>query len=367
MSEGTGRTQSRDARDVTPLDIVLEIGKELHSINALHTLSSLSLLSKSTYVLLSPILYRDLTIDGPRSDSLFDMVGQGDGDESSRDGDESSDRGEEKGDDVFFSSRVERRIWVMGYTETLYIRHFPSELVGETFERCLSITPKSLTNPVSQAGTERTLFFPRIQKVEIGPYATDVIRTYAPKDYTLPHIPPFLDTIARISHPTTLIIHFKKRPFDINCNEGGNGSYNFVNRLNHLRTIWTSLETLQVYGPVAQVLPSFPGVQNIYHFTSSEMDTGVHWTFRAWQVLGAIKNVFRPGLSGREALDGTSWRFCNPQGHVLASCKDGSRREDVPLLIWDHLAGALHRELPLRAGLGEKSVEEVMSRVSFVG
>ena len=380
-------------RDPTPLDVIGRIATYLHTDDARATLASLTAVNKATYVLLLPLLYSSLLVSS-RSLALFDL--------RSLDAVDSPDlldtvqRAFHEGT-LFDPKSPARKIAALNSVQSMTIRNFPDEVKMRRYRLTAKLlamaseagSSSSASSTPSQSMQSKHLLFPNLSTVTIEPYAMDALRTFTPETYDKPHSPAFLEALSLSSVPETLNLSFRVAPshrWEEHCSATSSGAYNLVSRLNtlHASTAWSSLRHLNVSGIVHQVLPSLLGCSNTYTFSphllfpDREMSgkeginiPGPHWSFRAWQIMTAIKNVFPSGTPPGEQLDSTSWCLRNISGHVLKKAKtDGDDEtgvgwDEVDGLIQACVKGSLPQDLPIRHGFSGQVVDQILNSIEY--
>jgi hypothetical protein len=318
-----------------PLDIVLRIASILHDHRSLRCLATLQILSKGTYDVVTPLLYRHLHIT-VRSGELFDL----EVDEDSHDGElalaASVQRLREIGEywSTTLRHRSIRRSDAFRHTRWITVHHPPSD---KALER-----PSSALQRPSTSSNSR-LLFPNVETVSMLPSAVDAIRTWSPKTYDRPRNPPLLEVLAKACSPRHLCLAFRlveSRDWEEHREATVSGQWQLVARVNRLRSDgWDRLESMTIHDIVHQVLPALEGCRNVYNFSphvvraggahtggySYAFPTGIDatgilgppWNIRSWQLSTAIKNLFPSGANAEVALKGTSWEFVGVEGHIL--------------------------------------------------
>ena len=316
MTSSTLPADTAVQRDPAPLDIVRRVAQYLADDGASRTLAALLSSSKATYELLTPMLYAHLLINGRRSETLIDFKGLTPTPDVSNAVEQALEDGA-----FFHPSSPARRLWAMGFVRSLSIRCFPDESISGDFRATAQHLTLLAMRPAGpqQDVPPTQLLFPRLRHITLEPPAVDAIRTYQPASYDVPHSPPFLEALTLISRPSVLSIRFRVLPsarWESHAAATSTGAYNFVSRLNQLHISgWDSITRLEVFGPVHQVLPSLVGVENVYHFAphirqssggieeaegaAARGMAGPHWSYRGWQCLTAVKNVYA-AASNRE-------------------------------------------------------------------
>lgn len=357
-------------RDPTPLDIVRRVAEYLDDDRAGRTLAALLLCSKATYELLTPMLYFRLLVNGRRSDTLFDLHSL----------DPTSDPGEtvvqaQQDGAFFYPSCPARRLWAMGFVQRMSIRCFPDEATSDHFQATAqhlslrSPSPANIHHYVDNDKAPTPLLFPRLRHITLEPPAVDAVRTYHPPSYDVPHSPPFLEALTLASRPTLLSIQFRLLPsarWESHAAATSTGAYNFVARLNQLHISgWDSLACLEVFGPVHHVLPSLAGVENVYHFAphiregAGEMEevvgdaargmAGPHWSYRGWQCLTAVKNVYAAASSRERSRSRSRASRSAPVSRAVSRGMDGTRSSSASRSDGERLG---------RAGFGARESNE---------
>ena len=232
---------------------------------------------------------------------------------------------------------------------------------------------------------DRITTFPDVATVHIVPSALDALRSARQDVFGL---------VARIASPRRLVLEFPVCPaeqWQEHRDESTEGAHALITRLSKVRAHWTRLETLEVKGIVHQILPSFGGVHNTYHFappnpafnkprnepgavtvaglatadTSSDPaytteNPGPAWPDRAWQCIEAIKTPFPSGGDASKWVGETSWTFVDVANHL--SVTDNPQIDE---LIKSTVEYRVPAELVSRRGVTVEHIGRIMERVEF--
>jgi hypothetical protein len=379
-----------------PLDIVLRIASILHDRRSLRCLATLQILSKGTYDVVTPILYRHLHVTVCSGD-LLDL----DLDELPLDGEvalEASVRQLRETGEYWGTARRHRSIRradAFRHARRITVHHEPSD---KALDRVSSSQQSTSTRTSSSAGTRARLLFPHVDTVSLLPDAVDAIRTWSPKTYDRPRNPPLLELLAKTCSPQHLCLAFRlveSRDWEEHREATVSGQWQLVSRINRLHSDgWDRLESMTIHDIVHQVLPALEGCRNVYHFSPHVVRTsrdqsgryryafpggvdatgiqGPPWNIRSWQLSTAIKNLFPSGADAEAALKGTSWEFVGVEGHILTKRyrddddESGVEWGQVGHLVRDALRNALPLDLPAREGFAQELVDEVFTRIHYV-
>ncbi|KAK8861203.1 hypothetical protein IAR55_002022 [Kwoniella newhampshirensis] len=367
-------------KDALPVDIILRIAHHLVDEEHVGTLSAVQRCSRDLYITLSPLLYRRVDIRRTRSDSLLTL------DASlaslTADLDIKVEEAVRSGQLFSSSNATLRRLDALRHIRRLTLFQLPSDPISTSF---LTFITKS-----------SALLLPNLESVQILPDAVDSIRTFIPGSYDRVRNPPFLEGLSKTSRPSRLCIAHRVVPseeWEEHREISVLGQYQVVARLTQLRDdddggLWSSsLREFSVHDIVHQVLPSLQGCRNVYHFSShlsspsnkflspgprSTYIPGPPWSYRAWQLGTAIKNLFPSGSDGKTVLKGTSWEFVNYDGHILTKMvrddddDSGVGYDEVQDLVQDAVKAGLPQDLPMREGFGRELVGEVFDKIGYV-
>ncbi|WVF66950.1 hypothetical protein IAT40_001693 [Kwoniella sp. CBS 6097] len=363
--------------DPLPTDIVVRIASQLTADECNGTVASLQRCSKALFFALAPTLYESLEIKPIQSERLLTL-----GEPGIQDLDAELDLAQKEGS-IFLPGRSSlRRLALYRYVRKIVIHSLPSDSISDAFFH-------SITSLPFQA-------FPHLDAVSLLANAVDDLRTWVPTSYDRPRNPAFLEALTRASTPSKLCISFRallSDHWEEHREATVPGQYQLVARLNRLKgdgdgELWKNLKTFCVHNIVHQVLPSLPNCQNIYHFSSHITGSvsrplvhppgpeatylpGPQWSYRAWQLGTAIKNLFPSGVNAMKMLKGTSWDFVNTAGHVLTKLvrddddESGVGYEEVMTLVRGAVKAGLPQDLPMREGFATELVGDVFEKIRY--
>ncbi|WWD16908.1 hypothetical protein CI109_101340 [Kwoniella shandongensis] len=353
--------------DPLPVDIVLRIAQHLVDNELIGTLASVQRCSTDLYYALSPLVYRRVDIRHSRSDALLTL--------------DSSMSGEIEALETKIEEATQSRRYFSSSNSTLRHLNALRQIRHLTIHQLPSsdTISTSFLDFASNASFSSSNILPNLDSVQILPDAVDSIRTFIPTSYDRVRNPPFLEALAKSSQPSKLCIAHRVVPseeWEEHREISVLGQYQVVARLTQLREDgwWTNLKEFSVHDIVHQVLPSLQGCRNIYHFSShltsstkfvspgtkSTYIPGPPWSYRAWQLGTAIKNLFPSGSDGKSVLQNTSWTFVNYDGHILTKMvrddddDSGVGWGEVEGLIQDAVKAGLPQDLPMREGFGRE-------------
>jgi hypothetical protein len=221
---------------------------------------------------------------------------------------------------------------------------------------------------------------PRLKTVRLAPSVIEAIRIYRSETYDRPRNPPFMETLMRHSNPAAFHLTFPtptSRTHDPGQGDQ-DGQYNLASGLVSIGATW-DLARFVVNDITDQVIPSLPGCENVYHFTSPPDHRGIEWDYRAWQITTAIKSVFSttPQTTRLKDTRSTSWRIHGLLESVapLLSISMGGcmweEEEEVEYQITQRVEVVLRKELGARFarsndGTADRNVEAVLAAVVYV-
>jgi hypothetical protein len=334
-----------------PLDLIRRVVVDLMDGSSFSTLATLQSTSSDIYAIVTPLLYRSLHVHGLESTSLFEL------DPEKLGVDEGDVEAAEKDGSIYdVSNKTMRCLASLRYVEELTVHSLP--------QMSLSLG--------------HTNIMPRLKTVRLAPSVIETIRTYRPETYDRPRNPPFIETLMRHSNPAAFHLAFPTPRTQDPGHGDQDGQYNLASRLVSIGATW-DLARFVVNDITDQVIPSLPGCENVYHFTSPPDHRGIEWDYRAWQITTAIKSVFptTPQTTRLKDTRSTSWRIHGVLEGVapLLSISMGGcmweEKEEVEYLINERVEVVLRKELGARFarsndGTADRNVEAVLAAVVYV-